>query len=95
MANSLVALRVEESRKNEAIKICESIGIDLPTYLRICIFQLIKAKGIPFSMFMDETSKRAFDALDDAQKKAEINGTCNLTLDEINAEIEEVRKKKE
>jgi DNA-damage-inducible protein J len=91
MANSLVSFREEESRKITATSICNEIGIDLPTYLRICISRLISEGGIPFSMKIDEQNK-TLHVLKKASQRAEENGTSNMTLDEINNEISEARK---
>jgi DNA-damage-inducible protein J len=91
LANSLVSFREEESRKITAISICNEIGIDLPTYLRICISRLISEGGIPFSMKIDDQNK-TLQLLKKASQRAEENGTSNMTLDEINAEISEARK---
>jgi DNA-damage-inducible protein J len=91
MANSLVSFREEESRKITATSICNEIGIDLPTYLRICISRLISEGGIPFSMKIDEQNK-TLQLLKKASQRAEENGTSDMTLDEINNEISEARK---
>jgi DNA-damage-inducible protein J len=91
MANSLVSFREEESRKITATSICNEIGIDLPTYLRICISRLISEGGIPFSMKIDEQNK-TLQLLKRASLRAEENGTSDMSLEEINAEISEARK---
>ena len=93
MANSLVQFRAEETVKLEASNICEKLGIDLQTYLRICLTRLIQEKGIPFSMKLSNTSEsKGLQAMKIASKIAEENGISEMTLDEINAEIAEVRK---
>lgn len=50
MPNNLVSFRVEEDKIKEANEICDRLGLDLPSYLRLCISRLIKEDGIPFSM---------------------------------------------
>ena len=50
MANSLVQFRMDNSTRIKATDICERLGIDLPTYMRMCIARLIEENGIPFSM---------------------------------------------
>ncbi|MCC8164422.1 MAG: type II toxin-antitoxin system RelB/DinJ family antitoxin [Lachnospiraceae bacterium] len=94
MASSLVQFRTEESVRIKASNICEKLGIDLPTYMRMCISRLIQENGIPFSMKLDDNSDfRALEAMRAASRIAEENGISNMTLDEINAEIAEVRKR--
>lgn len=53
MPNNLVSFRVEEDKVKAATNICERLGLDLPTYLRLCISRLIKEDGIPFSMKLE------------------------------------------
>lgn len=93
MANSLVQFRTDESSKAEATRICEKLGIDLPTYMRMCITRLIQENGIPFSMNLnDMPGNKAISAMRAASKIAADNGIADMTLDEINAEIAEARK---
>ena len=93
MANSLVQFRADDASKLKAIKICEKLGIDLPTYMRMCISRLIQENGIPFSMKLEnEGENKALKAMKAASLIAEENGIADMTLDEINAEINEARK---
>ena len=50
MANTLVQFRTEETVRIKAVNICEKLGIDLPTYLRMCMSRLIQENGVPFSI---------------------------------------------
>lgn len=93
MANSLIQFRTEEASRIKAINICEKLGIDLQTYMRMCISRLIQENGIPFSMNLNDLSEnRAIKAMKAASRIAEENGISDMTLDEINAEISEARK---
>lgn len=93
MANTLVQFRTEETSRIKAISICEKLGIDLQTYMRMCISRLIQENGIPFSMNLNDLSEnKAIKAMKSASRIAEENGLSDMTLDEINAEIAEVRK---
>ena len=92
MANSLVQFRADDASKLKAIKICEKLGIDLPTYMRMCISRLIQENGIPFSMKLENDGEnKALKAMKAASLIAEENGIADMTLDEINAEISETR----
>ena len=94
MANSLVQFRTDDESKTKAASICERLGIDLPTYMRMCISRLIQENGIPFSMKLDEKSESpALKAMKSASRIAKENGISDMTLDEINAEIAEARGK--
>ncbi len=93
MANSLVQFRTDETLKIKAANICERLGIDLPTYMRMCISRLIQENGVPFSMKLEkEPESLGVMAMKAASRIAEENGISDMTLDEINAEIAEIRK---
>lgn len=93
MANSLIQFRAEDTLKIKAASICERLGIDLPTYMRMCISRLIEENGIPFSMKLEkESGNQALEAMKAASRIAEENGISDMTLEEINAEIAEARK---
>ncbi len=93
MANTLVQFRTEETARIKAVGICEKLGIDLPTYLRMCVSRLIQENGVPFSMKVDDISEnQGLRALKAASRIAAENGIADMTLDEINAEISEARK---
>ena len=93
MTNTLVQFRVEETTYIKAANICEKLGIDLPTYLRKCMVQLIQENSIPFSMEVDDISEnQGMKAMKAASHIAAENGIANMTLDEINAEISEIRE---
>ncbi len=93
MANSLVQFRTDDTSKIKATDICERLGIDLPTYMRMCISRLIQENGIPFSMKLEiKPENRAIAAMKAASRIAEENGISDMTQDEINAEIAKARK---
>lgn len=94
MANTLIQFRAEESSRIKAVGICEKLGIDLQTYLRMCMSRLVQENGIPFSMKLDSSSEsEALKAMKAASQIAEKNGLSDMTLDEINAEIAAARKR--
>ena len=92
MVNTLVQFRVDESDRTEAIEICSKLGIDLQSYFRICLARLIREKGLPFSMKIEEVKEnKGISAMKRASKIAKEYGISDLSLDEINAEIREAR----
>ena len=93
MANTLVQFRADEEARLKAIHICEQLGFDLSTYLRMCIYRLNMENGVPFSMKVNEPKTlRAITALQTASQIAAENGIADMSLEEINAEITEARK---
>lgn len=93
MANTLIQFRADETARIKAVDICEKLGIDLQTYLRMCMSRLIQEKGIPFSMKLETQSEnRGLKAMKAASRIAAENGISEMSLDEINAEISSARK---
>lgn len=94
MATSVMQFRVDDELKAQASAVCENLGIDLPTALRVFMKRTVLANGIPFSMTLpksDYKSDRAVRAMYAAGEQAKKNGTADMTLDEINAEIAAAR----
>ncbi len=96
MSSTLVQFRCEESNRIKAASICEKLGIDLSTYLKMALNRLIQENGVPFSMTLNVQNtipeNKGVAAMKRASRIAEENGIADMTLDEINAEIAEARK---
>jgi len=94
MASSFVQFRIDDISKTKAISICERLGLDLPSYLRMCISRLNQENGIPFSMNASDIPKnRGIEAMKAASRIAEEHGISNMSLEEINAEINAARNR--
>lgn len=95
MASSLIQIRLDDDLKAEATALYEALGIDLPTAVRMFIKRSLMVKGIPFPMTLNEQEYKAESAVQAMQKlsaAAKQNGTANMSLEEINAEISAARK---
>lgn len=93
MANTLIQFRADETERAEATSILQQLGLDMPSYLRMCVSRLVSAKGIPFSMTLNpEPENKGIEAMKRASRIAEENGISDMSLEEINAEIVEARK---
>ena len=93
MASILVQFRTDDTEKLKSVQILNRLGLSLPAYLRMCMSRLIQENGIPFSMKIEEEGiNPGIRALQRASRIAEEYGIADMTLDEINAEIEEARK---
>ncbi len=98
MANSMIQFRADDTIRIKAAKICERLGIDIQTYMRICLYRLVEDGGIPFSMTLcdnTEAGRRAIEAADRINAASERRGAASMPLDEINAEIRAYRREKE
>ena len=91
MATTLVQVRIDDELKNQATAVYDALGIDLSTAVRMFV------NGVPFNMTLpknDYKAERAARALQELSNAAVENGTSEMSLEEINAEIEAVRKAK-
>lgn len=93
MSSVLVQFRTEDTAKAMATGICERLGLDLQSYLRMCISRMNQENGIPFPMNVNDIpGNRGLKAMKEASRIAGENGISDMTLEEINAEIDEARK---
>lgn len=94
MANSLVQVRVDEKLKEDVTTIYEELGMDLPTAIRIFLKRSVQEKGIPFSMKLTDIQRdnKAVSAMQRMSQAAEENGIADMPLEEINQEIQAVRR---
>lgn len=93
MAGTFVQFRTDDTAMIKAIGICKKLGIDLPTYMRMCISRLIQEFGIPFSVRLEqEPENKALNAMKAASRIAQENGIADMSPEDINAEIREARK---
>lgn len=89
--NTLIQFRIDEASKIQASIICKKLGIDLQTYLRMCISRLISNNGIPFEMVLNDKQSKDLETLLEAGRISKENGNSEMTLDEINEEIRKAR----
>ena len=94
MANSLVQVRVDEQLKEDVTNIYEDLGMDLSTAIRIFLKRSVQEKGIPFSMKLADIQcgNKAISAMQQISQAAEDNGIADMSLEEINQEIQAVRQ---
>lgn len=97
MASTVVQFRIDSELKTEAQNIFENLGLDLATAIRIFLKRSIKDKGIPFSM--SEKTAQNYVSLEEGRKafyalraEAAKNGLQDMTLEEINDEIQAYRE---
>ena len=89
--STLVQFRLDEDSKLQASLICNKLGIDLQTYMRMCISRLISNNGIPFDMVLSTSQTKGILALGKAGQVSKENGNFEMNLDEINEEIKKAR----
>lgn len=86
---ALIQFRADKNLKEEVTQIYEQLGLDLPTAFRMFMARTKLVRGLPFELTLPEETKASnpFEAL-----RAEATDVPELSLEEINREIEETRK---
>lgn len=88
----LIQFRADKALKQEVTEIYESLGMDLPTALRMFMNKSKMVKGVPFDVRLPEntvTRAEAMRAFEDL--RAQASDLPEMTLEEINAEIAAAR----
>lgn len=94
MATSVMQIRVDDDLKDNAAAVFDKLGIDTPTAVRMFMKRVVLENGIPFRMTLPKTEtneSRAVRAMKQLSAEAAQNGTADMSLEEINAEIDAVR----
>ena len=101
MANSFVQICVDDKLKDAVTAVYDQLGLDLSTAVRIFFTRSVAENGIPFSMKLGNPKREAvrhrispdvMAAMHSIAHSAVVNGLTNMSLEEINAEIETVRR---
>ena len=95
MATSVLQVQVEDSLQEQASAIYKKLGIDLSTAVQIFLKRTVIEQGPPFGMKVPSEKERKIEdaiiAIREMRAESERNGNCDMTLDEINAEIDAAR----
>lgn len=95
MATSLIQVRIDNDLKAKANQIFSDLGIDISSAIRMFLKRSVLENGIPFSMVLppdkNSLTLNGLQALDVINSSSEKSGVSDLSLDEINAEINSVR----
>ena len=91
----LIQFRADKALKQEVSEIYERLGMDLPTAFRMFMARSKMVKGLPFEARLPEqmvTRAEAKNAFDELRRQAA--DIPEMSLDEINAEITDVRSER-
>ena len=95
MAQTAMTVRMDNQQKAQFDKLCEQFGMSANTAINIFVKAVIRSKSIPFSIQAKEEedevtakAKAAFKYMCDTARENNID----MSLDEINEEIREVRR---
>jgi DNA-damage-inducible protein J len=94
-----INIRLDEDLKRDIEQFFSEIGLDTSTAIRMFFKQCLIEKALPFLPRTKMDNDRiialeAKEALKEARAQAALNGTINMTMDEIDAEIQAYRNEK-
>lgn len=65
MAKTRINLTVDETVKNEALKLFDEFGVDASTAVNIFFKRVVQTKSIPFEISVDDTNRTLYKMSDD------------------------------
>jgi len=90
-----VTVRLDEEVKREFDSFCENVGINITTAFNMFIKATLRTRELPFAVTDIQTQSKSKKELKEVfremQAQSIINGTDNMTLEEINSIIAESR----
>lgn len=96
MAQTSMTVRIDNKQKAMFDQLCEQFGMSANTAINIFVRQVIRCRRIPFTIAApekdDELRAKAIQAFQRIRKEAEVKTEPEMSLEEINAEINAVRK---
>ena len=95
MAQTAMTVRMDSQQKAQFDRLCEQFGMSANTAINIFVRAVIRSRSIPFSIKAneeDDVTAKARESFNRIRAAAERGDTPELTLDEINEEIREVRR---
>ena len=84
--DTLVQFHIDESERAEAADICTALGIDLPSYLRMCTSRLVRERGIPFRMHLNDVGS----VKEPKTLNAKLEHSCNQSLADEGRPLDDV-----
>lgn len=94
MKTTVMQIRMEEELRSQTLEVLESIGMDIPTAVRVFFKRIVAERGIPFEMREPRAQYSAnpgwavFDAL---RRQAQKGEAANMSARDIDAEIAATR----
>ena len=98
MSQTTMSIRVDSNLKQRFDVLCDEFGISNTSALTLFIKAVVRERRIPFeirAVSIEDSRNQALLAFDILRAEAAESGVQGLSLDEINAIINEVRNGKE
>ena len=96
MGQTAFTVRMDSEVKKQFDELCKDFGMSSNTAFNVFARAVIKKQRIPFEVESEREAiiRRGWEAMDKIRQQAAENGTSEMTLDEINAEIKAVRSER-
>ncbi len=85
MTKKNMTIRMEPELKAEAQKIFSSLGMDMSTAINVFLKQVVRIKGIPFELRLEELNATTIAAIDAAEKGDDMYGPFDSTAELMEA----------
>ena len=95
MAQATFSIRMDEQLKRQMDEICNEFGMTTSTAINIFAKTVVRERRIPFEIKASDdpfSKERTLEVMKKMRESAIRNGASDMSLDEINAEIDAVRK---
>lgn len=91
-----LSVRVDENVKREFENVLFDLGMNSSTAINIFMRMVIKENGLPFNVTANTKSDFAEgkEAIKAMRQRSKDNGTANMSMDDIDAEIAQTRIEK-
>jgi len=97
MAGTVVQVRMDESLRAEATSVAAQLGLALPTAIRAFLKRMVTERATPLALTLPRERSFAEDGLSaiaELGRHAAEDGVADMTLEEIDAEIDAVRSER-
>lgn len=94
MGQATLSMRVDDTLKKKFDMICDEFGFTSTAAITVFMKTVVRERRIPFEIKasgMEQINKDAWEAFLEMKKQAAAAGVQDLTLEEINAEIQKAR----
>lgn len=68
MAQTSINIRIDDKLKKQFEAICSQIGFNMSTAVNVFARAVVRKKGIPFELTIDEYDEETIKAIEDAEK---------------------------
>lgn len=85
MTKKNMTIRMEPELKAEAQKIFSSLGMDMSTAINVFLKQVVRLKGIPFELRLEEPNATTVAAIDTAENGNDMYGPFDSVADLMEA----------